>query len=110
MTTPLLEATGLRKFYPTGEGKKRGTLHAVDGVDLVVNRGESVGLVGESGCGKSTLARLLARLTDPTGGTIRFDGKDIGGIPLHRFVASPERARIQVVFQDPTESLNPHFK
>jgi oligopeptide/dipeptide ABC transporter ATP-binding protein len=110
MTTPLLEATGLQKFYPTGEGKKRGTLHAVDGVDLVVNRGESVGLVGESGCGKSTLARLLARLTDPSGGTIRFEGKDIGGIPLHRFVTSPERARIQVVFQDPTESLNPHFK
>jgi oligopeptide/dipeptide ABC transporter ATP-binding protein len=108
--TPLLEVRGLQKFYPTGEGKKRGTLHAVDGVDLMVNRGESVGLVGESGCGKSTLARLLARLTDPSGGTIRFDGQDIGAIPLGKFVKSPERARIQVVFQDPTESLNPHFK
>ena len=109
MTEPLLEAVGLRKLYPVGSGKQRGQLHAVDGVDLTIRRGESVGLVGESGCGKSTLARILARLTDPSGGTIRFDGQDITGISLHRFVKRPERARLQVVFQDPTDSLNPHF-
>jgi oligopeptide/dipeptide ABC transporter ATP-binding protein len=68
-----------------------------------------VGLVGESGCGKSTLARLLARLHDPTDGRIVFDGADIGALPAARFARSPERARIQMVFQDPTDSLNPRF-
>jgi oligopeptide/dipeptide ABC transporter ATP-binding protein len=106
--SPLLEARGLRKLYPVGKG--RGTLHAVDGVDLVIGEGESVGLVGESGCGKSTLARLLARLIDPSDGTILFQGEDIGAVPLRRFVRHPLRRQIQVVFQDPTESLNPHFK
>ncbi len=109
MTAPLLEARQLSKLYPTGSGRDRGLLHAVDQVSLVLNKGESVGLVGESGCGKSTLARLLARLVDASTGEIRFEGEDIGAIPLRRFVASPARARIQMVFQDPTESLNPHF-
>jgi len=99
----LLAATGLAKRYPT----RHGLLHAVDGVDLEIGRGESVGLVGESGCGKSTLVRLLARLIAPTEGAIVFDGQDIAPIPLGRFVHSPQRARIQSVFQDPTESLNP---
>jgi oligopeptide/dipeptide ABC transporter ATP-binding protein len=84
-------------------------LHAVDDVSLEIRRGESVGLVGESGCGKSTLARLLARLHDPTDGRIVFDGADIGALPAARFARSPERARIQMVFQDPTDSLNPRF-
>jgi len=99
----LLEAVGLAKRYPT----RHGLLHAVDGVDLSIGRGESVGLVGESGCGKSTLVRLLARLIAPTAGAIVFDGQDIAPVPLGRFVHSPQRARIQSVFQDPTESLNP---
>jgi oligopeptide/dipeptide ABC transporter ATP-binding protein len=110
VSPPLLEATGLAKLYPVGGGRKGGTLHAVDGVDLAIGEGESLGLVGESGCGKSTLARLLARLADPTAGRLLFAGEDIGGVPLRRFVRHPARRQIQVVFQDPTESLNPHFK
>ena len=99
----LVEAIALAKRYPTSHG----LLHAVDGVDLTIRRGESVGLVGESGCGKSTMVRLLARLIDPSDGAIVFDGHDIAPIPLRRFVHDPARGRIQVVFQDPTESLNP---
>jgi oligopeptide/dipeptide ABC transporter ATP-binding protein len=110
VSAPLLEAGGLAKYYPVGAGKGRGTLHAVDGVDLAIGRGESVGVVGESGCGKSTLARLLARLVEPTTGSLRFAGEDIGAVPLRRFASHPARRQIQVVFQDPTESLNPHFK
>nr|WP_246429718.1 ABC transporter ATP-binding protein [Prosthecomicrobium pneumaticum] len=99
----------MKRFYKVGSGRTRGTLHALDGVDLSIGTGESVGLVGESGCGKSTLARVLARLVEPTAGSILFRGEDIAAIPLRRFVASPVRPRIQMVFQDPTESLNPHL-
>ena len=99
----LIEAIALSKRYQTSLG----VLHAVDGVDLAISRGESVGLVGESGCGKSTMVRLLARLIDPSGGAIVFDGHDIAAVPLRRFVHDPARGRIQVVFQDPTDSLNP---
>lgn len=108
--TALLEARGLARYYPVGSGARRGVLHAVDGVDLAIGPGESLGLVGESGCGKSTLARLLGRLIEPSAGTLLFDGADIGSVPLRRFVRAPQRARIQMVFQDPTESLNPHFR
>jgi len=105
---PLLRVERLKKYFPVAGG--RGSmLHAVDDVSLEIRRGESVGLVGESGCGKSTLARLLARLHDPTDGRIVFDGADIGALPAARFARSPERARIQMVFQDPTDSLNPRF-
>jgi oligopeptide/dipeptide ABC transporter ATP-binding protein len=65
--------------------------------------------VGESGCGKSTLVKLITRLLDPTAGRIAFDGHDIGGVPAARFARAPERALIQMVFQDPTDSLNPRF-
>lgn len=71
--------------------------------------GECVGLVGESGSGKSTLVRVVTRLLDPTAGTIHCVGQDIGAVPARRFVRTPERARLQLVFQDPTESLNPRF-
>jgi oligopeptide/dipeptide ABC transporter ATP-binding protein len=105
---PLLRVERLKKYFPVAGG--RGSmLHAVDDVSLEIRRGESVGLVGESGCGKSTLARLLARLHDPTDGRVVFDGADIGALPAARFARSPERARIQMVFQDPTDSLNPRF-
>ncbi|SNB75403.1 oligopeptide/dipeptide ABC transporter, ATP-binding protein, C-terminal domain-containing protein [Arboricoccus pini] len=105
---PLLSALGLTKFFKVG-GREGGLLHAVDHVDLSIGRGESIGLVGESGCGKSTLARVLAHLTPPSAGQLRFEGVDIGQIPERRFASRPERARIQMVFQDPTESLNPHL-
>jgi oligopeptide/dipeptide ABC transporter ATP-binding protein len=110
MTATLLEARKLAKFYPVKGGARGAQLHAVDEVDLIIGAGESVGLVGESGCGKSTMVRLLARLVDPTSGTIALSGLDITDVSQARFVRSPDRARIQVVFQDPTESLNPSFR
>lgn len=84
-------------------------LHAVDGVNLEIAPGEAVGLVGESGCGKSTLARVLCRLIDATAGRIRIDGRDVSGVPASAFARSPMRSDIQMVFQDPTDSLNPLF-
>ena len=82
---------------------------AVDGISFTVNRGESVGLVGESGCGKSTTSTMVMRLIDKTDGAIMFDGEDIGDIPAKSFARLPLRRRIQMVFQDPTDSLNPRF-
>ena len=104
---PLLAVKGLCKRFALGRGKRASMLHAVDDVDLVLRPGESVGLVGESGCGKSTLARLLARLLDPTAGSILFEGAYIGAMPASRFATSGRRARIQLVFQDATDSLDP---
>jgi oligopeptide/dipeptide ABC transporter ATP-binding protein len=110
MTAPLLDVRALTKLYPVKSGTYRAQLHAVDDVSLAIMPGESVGLVGESGCGKSTLVRLLARLIDPSSGQIRLDGNDLAAMPQTDFVSSPDRRRIQVVFQDPTESLNPSFR
>jgi len=110
MTQPLLEARALTKRYPVSGGKRGALLHAVDAVDLAIAPGECLGLVGESGCGKSTLVRLLARLIDPTDGHIFLDGADTTAVSQARFVTMPDRARIQVVFQDPSESLNPSFR
>ncbi|MEO1590825.1 MAG: ABC transporter ATP-binding protein [Cyanobacteria bacterium J06632_22] len=107
---PLLSTTALTKHFPMRSGWSRsGQLHAVDGINLDIYPGESVGLVGESGCGKSTLIRLLARLLEPTSGTITFTGSDIATIPVSQFAQSPHRAELQMVFQDPTDSLNPRF-
>src|SRR5215471_18056117 len=85
------------------------TFRAVDGISFNVGRGESVGLVGESGCGKSTTSTMVMRLIDKTDGMIMFDGEDIGEIPARQFARLPMRRRIQMVFQDPTDSLNPRF-
>ncbi|WP_027533185.1 ABC transporter ATP-binding protein [Bradyrhizobium sp. WSM3983] len=82
---------------------------AVDGINLSIGHGESVGLVGESGCGKSTTSMMVMRLLDQTSGLIQFDGEDIGGIAPASFARLPQRSRIQMVFQDPTDSLNPRF-
>ena len=104
---PLLDVRALTKRFPV-----RGTpheLHAVDDVSFAIGPGESIGLVGESGCGKSTLAKLIARLIDPTDGRIFFEGHDLGAIPATRFATAPARASIQMVFQDPADSLNPRF-
>jgi peptide/nickel transport system ATP-binding protein/oligopeptide transport system ATP-binding protein len=105
---PLVEIRGLVKHFPIKGGilqRKVGTVQAVDGVDLVVNRGETVGLVGESGCGKTTVGRLLLRLIEPTAGTIIFDGQDITRIKGKHL--KPYRRRMQIVFQDPYASLDP---
>jgi peptide/nickel transport system ATP-binding protein len=82
---------------------------AVDGISFSVGRGESVGLVGESGCGKSTTSMMVMRLLDQTSGRISFDGDEIGAIMPQAFARLPLRSRIQMVFQDPTDSLNPRF-
>jgi peptide/nickel transport system ATP-binding protein len=82
---------------------------AVDGISFNVGYGESVGLVGESGCGKSTTSMMVMRLLDQTSGRIMFDGDEIGGILPNAFARLPLRKSIQMVFQDPTDSLNPRF-
>jgi peptide/nickel transport system ATP-binding protein len=82
---------------------------AVDGISFTVGHGESVGLVGESGCGKSTTSMMVMRLLDQTSGRISFDGDEIGGILPNAFARLPLRKSIQMVFQDPTDSLNPRF-
>src|SRR5581483_4691601 len=82
---------------------------AVDGISFSIARGESVGLVGESGCGKSTTSMMVMRLLDQTSGRIAFDGEEIGAIMPQSFARLPLRSRIQMVFQDPTDSLNPRF-
>ena len=97
----ILDVRGLVKTY--------GANTAVDGIDLHVDRGESVGLVGESGCGKSTTSMMIMRLLDPSDGSIQFDGQEIGAVPARAFATHPMRKRIQMVFQDPTDSLNPRF-
>ncbi|CCD97876.1 ABC transporter ATP-binding protein [Bradyrhizobium sp. STM 3809] len=82
---------------------------AVDGISFTVGHGESVGLVGESGCGKSTTSMMVMRLLDQTSGRISFDGEEIGNVLPQAFARLPQRSRIQMVFQDPTDSLNPRF-
>jgi peptide/nickel transport system ATP-binding protein len=82
---------------------------AVDGISFTVGHGESVGLVGESGCGKSTTSMMVMRLLDQTSGRIQFDGDEIGAVLPHAFARLPQRKSIQMVFQDPTDSLNPRF-
>jgi len=104
---PLVSLRNLHKHFHLGGnlfGRNRATLRAVDGVDLDIRRGETLGLVGESGCGKSTLARTLIRLYRPTGGEMLFEGTDIA--PLSERGLAPFRSRIQMIFQDPYASLN----
>lgn len=108
MADALLQVERLAKRFPV-TGRRGAQLHAVDDVSLHVAPGESLGLVGESGCGKSTLVRLLARLLDPSEGRIGFEGQDLAPLPARRFARTPQRAAIQMVFQDPTDSLNPRF-
>ena len=106
----LLEARGVTKHFPVKKGffqRTVGQLKAVDGVDLDVYRGETVGLVGESGCGKSTLGRTLLRLLEPTSGTIRFDGDDVTS--LGRADLKAARRHMQIVFQDSVGSLDPRM-
>jgi len=109
---PLLEVRGLHMHFPITEGivmrRQIGQVKAVDGIDLTIQRGETLGLVGESGCGKTTTGRCILRLETPTSGEIRYDGVDIAKLGRRDLVAL--RRRIQVIFQDPYSSLNPRMK
>ncbi|WP_075214100.1 dipeptide ABC transporter ATP-binding protein [Mongoliimonas terrestris] len=116
----LLKVEGLVKTYPRQGGNPLARLlgrggaapepfRAVDGLSLEIRRGESLGLVGESGCGKSTTSMMIMRLLDPTAGKITLGGDDIGAIPAKAFARTAHRRRVQMVFQDPTDSLNPRF-
>ncbi len=104
----LLRVEDLSKRFALA-GKRGAFLHAVDKVNLHIAPGESLGLVGESGCGKSTLVRLLARLLDANEGRIEFAGLDLAALPARDFARRPERCLVQMVFQDPTDSLNPRY-
>jgi peptide/nickel transport system ATP-binding protein len=120
-SAPLLTVENLVKEYPrkgtpgafaklfgrTGDEEK--PCRAVGGISFTIARGESVGLVGESGCGKSTTSMMVMRLIDKTSGKIEFDGEDIGAVPARQFATQAARKRIQMVFQDATDSLNPRF-
>lgn len=108
MSEEILIIQRLRKYYPIRRGffaREPVLVKAVDGVDLMIKRGETLGLVGESGCGKSTLGRLILRLEDPDEGMIQFEGENILGLEgdqLRRL-----RKNVQIIFQDPYSSLNP---
>src|SRR2546423_6566749 len=106
--TPLVEVRNLVKHFPIKGGvlqRTVGIVQAVDNVSFDIQRGETLGLVGESGCGKTTVGRLLLRLIEPTGGEIRFDGTDI--TKLRGSALKPYRRRMQIIFQDPFASLDP---
>ncbi|QDU66650.1 ABC transporter ATP-binding protein [Engelhardtia mirabilis] len=109
MSRPLLEVTDLHKHFPVGHkgiwGEPAGYLHAVDGVSFAVERGQSLGLVGESGCGKSTTARAVVGLHPATSGSIRYEGNELVGLSRRRML--PYRRKMQMIFQDPYASLDP---
>ncbi|KZZ84471.1 ABC transporter ATP-binding protein [Bacillus sp. SJS] len=108
MSQPLLEIEDLRKVYTSHKGllgRNKTEVTAVDGIRLQLNAGETLGIVGESGCGKSTLGRLIARLTDATSGSVRFNGESL--FDLNKKDMKTVRREMQMVFQDPYASLNP---
>jgi oligopeptide transport system ATP-binding protein len=107
----LLEIRDLKKYFPVGDGffsRNKGNVKAVDGVNLTINEGETLGLVGESGCGKSTLGRTLLRLIEPTSGEVIFHGKNL--LALSARELREMRREMQIIFQDPYASLNPRMR
>jgi oligopeptide/dipeptide ABC transporter ATP-binding protein len=107
MTTPLLELDNLSKEYVVRDGGRRHAVRAVSDVTLALEAGRTLGLVGESGCGKTTLGRMIVRLLDPSSGTVRFGGADVGRARGKELAAF--RRRVQMVFQDPFSSLDPRM-
>ena len=109
MSEPILKLEGLKKHFNTTTGgafnKQKAVLKAVDGIDLEVAAGETIGLVGESGCGKTTAGRTILKLYEPTEGKIIFEGEDIS--KLSQAKMKPYRRQMQMIFQDPYASLNP---
>jgi oligopeptide transport system ATP-binding protein len=107
----LLDVKNLTMHFPIEEGflfkRQVGAIRAVDGIDFYMNRGETLGLVGESGCGKSTTARAIARLYEPTDGEVLMEGKDLAKIRAHEMLKA--RMDLQLIFQDPYASLNPRM-
>ena len=104
MAENLLEIKNLKKYFST----PRGELHAVDNVTLNIEKGKTIGVVGESSCGKSTLGKTLMRLYTPTAGEILYNGKDIASMPIREFKKN-YRTNIQMIFQDPYASLDPRM-
>lgn len=103
MGTPLIETKELKKYFKTGSGM----LHAVDNVNLTIEKGHTLGVVGESGCGKSTLGRTILRLLPATSGTVLYEGKDV--LKLKSAEMKAMRSKMQIIFQDPYASLNPRM-
>jgi len=106
----LMEVRDLQKHFPIRKGvfsRVSGWVRAVDGVDLDIREGETLGLVGESGSGKTTLGRCLLRLLEPTSGSVQFDGRDL--LSLSPSEMRKTRRQLQVIFQDPYSSLNPRM-
>ena len=103
MSVPLLETRDLKKYFKVADGE----LHAVDGVNITIEQGKTLGVVGESGCGKSTLGRTILRLIEPSGGYVLFEGKSIIG--LGKKEMREMRKKMQIIFQDPYSSINPRM-
>ena len=101
----LIEIKNLKKYFPIKtDALQKSYVQAVDDVSFYINRGETLGLVGESGCGKTTLGRTVLRLHEPTEGSIIYDGKDITNVNM-----TPYRKKLQIIFQDPYASLDPRM-